>query len=321
MNRIFQPRGYFTVADGTDVSPFLNATDVTQDDIPWGSLGEMSIASGRVSARMHSWVHVHPAVTQVIYLVAGTLTVRLKDPLSAGPYDVALKPGQAAVSRPGTLCQLRNDSEVPAEVLYIVSPSYVFEIDDGQVVHDDAILAARNWDDLAASNYEVPALKVSQYEARARRAEAMRRLALRKGNGPQPLEREVVCSLKTEYDYLAPDGSEIRLLVAGENGGFAHCVLPAGKTSAPVRHRTVEELWYVIEGAGEIWRAREGDSSRVDTICAGDSIRIPVGTSFQFRASADGDLKLLLATFPPWPGSQEAVSVSGGFESWAAGRK
>jgi mannose-6-phosphate isomerase-like protein (cupin superfamily) len=75
----------------------------------------------------------------------------------------------------------------------------------------------------------------------------------------------------------------------------------------------VEELWYVLEGSGEIWRGRAGEPHRVDSVRAGDSIRIPVDTQFQFRANAGTDLKLLLATMPPWPGEQEAVAVSGGF--------
>ena len=48
MNRIFKPRGFFTVPDGTQVSPFLNATDTTQTDVPWGSLGNMSVVVGRI---------------------------------------------------------------------------------------------------------------------------------------------------------------------------------------------------------------------------------------------------------------------------------
>ncbi len=36
MNRVFEARGYFTVPDGTEVSPFLNASDVMQKDVPWG---------------------------------------------------------------------------------------------------------------------------------------------------------------------------------------------------------------------------------------------------------------------------------------------
>ena len=159
MNRIFQARGYTTVPDGTDVSAFLNATDTTQDDVPWGALGEMSIASGRIGPHVHSWVHVHPAVTQVTYLLAGKLTVRMKDTAAVEPYDLPLAVGQAVVVGPGTLFQLRNFSEVTAEVLYIVSPSYVFEKECGEVRYDDAIRLTRTWEELAASNYDVPSLK------------------------------------------------------------------------------------------------------------------------------------------------------------------
>src|SRR5580765_5693383 len=127
MNRIFSARGFSTARDGTEVSPFLNATDVTQDDVPWSALGEMSIAAGRIGAKVHSWVHVIPAVTQVTYVCSGRLTVRMKDLASPEPYDLELRPGHAVVTQPGTLFQLRNDADAAANVLYIVSPSYVFE--------------------------------------------------------------------------------------------------------------------------------------------------------------------------------------------------
>jgi mannose-6-phosphate isomerase-like protein (cupin superfamily) len=128
------------------------------------------------------------------------------------------------------------------------------------------------------------------------------------------LTDENIVSLKAKPDYPAPDGSEIRLLVNGEHGGLAHCLLPAGKTSSAVRHRTVEELWYVLEGEGRLWRGREGEPPRVDPLRAGDSVRIPVETTFQFQASGQGDLKLLLVTMPPWPGKHEAVPSTGGLE-------
>jgi len=309
MDRIFEPRGYIRVPDGTDVSAFLNATDASQTDVPWGILGEMSIAAGCIARGVESWIHVHPAVTQVTYLVSGALSIRMKEASVVEPYDLHLRPGQAVVAEPGTLFQLRNTSNGPAEVLYIVSPSYVFELEGAKVVYDDAILVAKSWEALAVAD-KAATLEISRYEAAASRAEALRRLAVRKGLRPRPLADEVVKSLAEEYDYLAPDGSEIRLLVNGEHGGLAHCVLPAGKVSAPVQHRTVEELWYVLEGQGEIWRERAGEE-RVDQIRIGDSVRIPVGTSFQFRAAASANLKLLLATMPPWPGPQEAVQVQG----------
>ncbi len=176
-------------------------------------------------------------------------------------------------------------------------------------------MVAKTWEELASSNYDAEALRKTDYEARAERAECMRRLAAKKGHLPRPMAAEDVVRLKKDYDYLAPDGSEIRLLVAGDNGGLAHCVLPAGATTKAVRHRTVEELWYVLDGEGEVWRQRDGEPARIDKVQAGDSLRIPVGTSFQFRASRDAALKLMLATAPPWPGAQEAVAVDGGFEA------
>lgn len=119
-------------------------------------------------------------------------------------------------------------------------------MEGGRVRYSDATVVARTWDELSAMGDDVPALNIAPYEARASREECRRRLAVRKGRLPKPLADEAVVSLKPDRDYLAPDGSEIRLLVSGEHGGFAHCVLPAGRMSAPVRHRTVEELWYVL---------------------------------------------------------------------------
>lgn len=46
--------------------------------------------------------------------------------------------------------------------------------------------------------------------------------------------------LPIEYDYLAPDGSEIRLLRSMKGGGLAHCTLPPGAVSQAVRHKTVK---------------------------------------------------------------------------------
>lgn len=54
--------------------------------------------------------------------------------------------------------------------------------------------------------------------------------------------------LGESVDYLAPDGSEIRLLPSLPHGGLAHCTLRPGGVSKAVRHRSVEEIWYVLEG-------------------------------------------------------------------------
>ena len=111
--------------------------------------------------------------------------------------------------------------------------------------------------------------------------------------------------LKQGYDYLASDGSEIRVLVSGGKGSLAHRVLRAGATTKVVQHHGVEELWYVLSGAGEVWRHCEGEPPRADRVGPGDSLCIPVGVSYQFRALSDADLKLLLTTMPPWPDEGE----------------
>ena len=183
MQRVFQPRGYFEVPDGTEVSPFLNATDVYQDDVPWDALGDLSIASGRIRPRVHSSVHVHPIVTQVTYVVSGSLTVRMMDAGAAEAYELSVNPGSAVITRPGTLFQLLNDSDAVAEVLYIVTPSYVFEMEGGTVKYDDAFIVAATWEDLFAANYDVPALTVRPDELGTRRAESLGRLAMRKAGG------------------------------------------------------------------------------------------------------------------------------------------
>lgn len=309
MNRIFEPRGYFTVRDGTDVSPFLNATDSKQGDVPWGALGDMSIAAGRINPGVMSWIHCHPVLVQVTYVVSGRLTVQMKGPTDRESYRLDLREGQAVLTGAGTWFQLQHSGDAPAEVLYILSPAYVFEMQGDRTTHDDAVLVAKSWEE-AAARKDAGTTSGAIYEALASRAEAKRRLARHKGVASQPLVADALQPLPGPYDYLAPDKSEIRLLAAGANGGLAHCRLPAGQVSSAVRHRTVEELWYVLEGEGEVWRARDGEQ-RIDAIGAGDSILIRVETSFQFRAGERQDLKLLLATMPPWPGPQEAVSVAG----------
>lgn len=114
--------------------------------------------------------------------------------------------------------------------------------------------------------------------------------------------------LGADYDYLAPDRSEIRLLAEVTGGGLAHCTLPPGGVSLAVRHRTVEELWYVLSGRGEVWRSHQGEEHVVE-VEPGVSLGIPCGAHFQFRARGEAPLQILIATIPRWPGAEEAVPV------------
>ena len=119
-------------------------------------------------------------------------------------------------------------------------------------------------------------------------------------------------TLPAAPDAYAPDGSEVRLLAALKGGSFAHFTLPPGQVSAPVAHRTVEEIWYVVGGEGEIWR-KFGDKETVTPAHPGVALTIPLGAHFQFRAGAEA-LRFVAVTMPPWPGPDEAFPVPG---KWA----
>jgi mannose-6-phosphate isomerase-like protein (cupin superfamily) len=109
---------------------------------------------------------------------------------------------------------------------------------------------------------------------------------------------------------VAPDGSDVRVLLLGTAGGMAHFELAPGTVSKATRHRTVEEIWYFIGGRGQMWR-RQDDRSEIVDVDAGTCITIPVGTHFQFRALGFEPLAAIGATMPNWPGPDEAIVVEG----------
>ena len=115
-------------------------------------------------------------------------------------------------------------------------------------------------------------------------------------------------------DVIAPDGSDVRILLRLGAGSMAHFELGAGRTSGAVTHRTVGEIWYVLSGRGQMWRRQHDREETVD-LEPGICLTIPVGTHFQFRAAGDDPLAAVAVTMPPWPGEGEAVAVPG---PWAA---
>lgn len=116
--------------------------------------------------------------------------------------------------------------------------------------------------------------------------------------------------LPARADVIAPDGSEVRLLLRLAGGSMAHFRLNPGEVSKAVVHRTVEELWFIIAGSGEMWRAQDG-REEITALSPGLSLSIPVGTRFQFRCTGAAPLEAVAVTMPPWPGADEAVFVTG----------
>ncbi len=111
-------------------------------------------------------------------------------------------------------------------------------------------------------------------------------------------------------DVIAPDGSQVRLLAAMSRGSMAQFSLPAGAVSKAVAHRTVEELWLVLNGRGRMWR-KLGAMEETVELHPGVSLSIPVGVQFQFRNDGDEPLDCVGVTMPPWPGMDEAYEVPG----------
>jgi mannose-6-phosphate isomerase-like protein (cupin superfamily) len=116
------------------------------------------------------------------------------------------------------------------------------------------------------------------------------------------------------YDYLAPDGSEIRLLSEVKGAGLAHCQLPSGKVSQAHTHKTVEEIWHILDGEGQLWR-QKGNQEEIVFLSKGMTVTILLNELWQFRCTSDVPLQFIIVTSPPWPGASEAVPVNNHWKS------
>ena len=122
-------------------------------------------------------------------------------------------------------------------------------------------------------------------------------------------------TLQSQRDYLAPDGSEIRQLLDLEcgKGGLAHCVLPAGHVTVAHVHKSVGEIWYCMQGLGQVWRKSFGEEQKEETVdvSPGRCLTIEPGEHFQSRNMVEEPLTFIIATIPSWPGREEAEEVEG----------
>ena len=124
--------------------------------------------------------------------------------------------------------------------------------------------------------------------------------------------------LPVARDAVAPDRSDVRILLGLGGGGMAHFELAPGATSVAVAHRTVEGIWFFLAGRGEMWR-RQGGREEIVSVGPNVCVTIPVGTHFQFRSFGHEPLAALGVTMPPWPGEGEAYPVEGKWPPTATG--
>ncbi|REJ69632.1 MAG: cupin domain-containing protein [Planctomycetota bacterium] len=98
--------------------------------------------------------------------------------------------------------------------------------------------------------------------------------------------------------FTTKDGSEIRELLAHRNSAIekqslAEARLPVGATTTPHYHPQTEEIYYLLEGTGEM---RIGDETR--TVHVGDAIAIPPGVEHQITNCGTVVLRFLCCCAP-----------------------
>ena len=116
--------------------------------------------------------------------------------------------------------------------------------------------------------------------------------------------------LPVKPDDIAPDGSDVRVLLSRSGGSLAHFEIAPGETSIAVAHKTIEEIWFFLSGRGEMWRKLDR-RGKIVPVEPGVCITIPVGTHFQFRSFGYEPLAAIGVTMPPWPGPDESYEVKG----------
>lgn len=100
--------------------------------------------------------------------------------------------------------------------------------------------------------------------------------------------------------FTTKDGSEIRELLAYRNScirrqSLAEARIAVGGSTTPHRHPETEEIYYILEGTGEM---RIGDERQ--EVHPGDAIAIPPGASHELRNTGNTVLKLLCCCVPAY---------------------
>lgn len=106
--------------------------------------------------------------------------------------------------------------------------------------------------------------------------------------------------LASAEPFTTADGSTIRSLLdlstaPVANQSLAEATLEPGAATQRHYHRESEEIYYLVEGSGEM----ELDGER-GSVGPGDAILIPPGAWHQIRADASGPLRFLCCCAPPY---------------------
>ena len=109
----------------------------------------------------------------------------------------------------------------------------------------------------------------------------------------------IVRSLESAEAFTTADGSTIRELLGlptapVRNQSLAEATLEAGQETQRHYHADAEEIYYIVEGSGEM----EVDGDR-RSLSVGDAVLIPPGARHQIRAG-DARLRFLCCCAPAY---------------------
>jgi len=98
-------------------------------------------------------------------------------------------------------------------------------------------------------------------------------------------------------ELLHPKNDGVKL-----NFSVAHAVLKPGKSSLPHILKKSVEVYYILEGIGEIHIGQE-----METVKTGQAIYIPPKNSQWIKNTGNKDLKFLCIVSPPWNEDDEEL--------------
>lgn len=75
------------------------------------------------------------------------------------------------------------------------------------------------------------------------------------------------------------------------------------------RHKTVQQIWYVTDGDGEMWLQDTKGQETTFALRRGISFAVPLGYAFQFRNTGARDLEIVIVNTTPWSGAGELIPV------------
>lgn len=174
MKRVFPLPPPIVVPDGTELHEIIGPRILSELGLP--SSDGLSLALGILPARQLSKIHIHPVVWHFAWVKSGNLTVMMKDQRSEDAYTLDCPTGSGVLTEPGTFFQLRNESDQPVEVYYIVGPGFAFELgDEGSTPrHNDAVVFDHSWDELSKLGWRPPELPTYQKFLERRRESLVR---------------------------------------------------------------------------------------------------------------------------------------------------